>query len=85
MSKHSKTGFTILRDEFPLRVTAYSGSNYATDIDDRKSVTGKVIFRRALAGHVRHVKSDDARYLVSRGRAYRALHDVPCRTRGDQK
>ena len=44
VSKHSTAGFTIFRDELPLRVTAYSDSNYATDIDDRKSVSGKCIF-----------------------------------------
>jgi lipopolysaccharide assembly outer membrane protein LptD (OstA) len=27
-----------------VQVTAYSDSNYATDIDDRKSISGKMIF-----------------------------------------
>jgi hypothetical protein len=32
------------RDDLPLRVTSYLENNYATNIDDRKSVSGKFLF-----------------------------------------
>jgi hypothetical protein len=44
VAKNHNTGFTVFRDDLPLRVTAYSDSNYATNIDDRKSVSGKFLF-----------------------------------------
>ncbi len=44
VAKNHNTGFTVCRDDLPLRVTAYSDSNYAANIDDRKSVSGKFLF-----------------------------------------
>ncbi len=44
MAENHNTGFTVFRDDLPLRVTAYSDSNYATNIDDRKCVSGTFLF-----------------------------------------
>ncbi len=43
VAKNYNSSFTVFRDDLPLRITVYSDSNYATNIDDRKNVSGKLL------------------------------------------
>jgi hypothetical protein len=61
---HAEKGYTVHKDDLPLRVTGYGDSNYATQPDGEQVRLGQVHLRGPHALRVRLGAPDRRRHLV---------------------